>query len=791
MPSLSPIADSKPRRKYSGLGWILLPGVVMAAVLAVQSAEELREHADQRVAVLDELGRLETVATAQSALVWKALSRTNVEDVHGVMRLRSEESAGRTRIWAHLERLKELELEGAEVNARLGFPADMERMERLEFIASSFMGGVQSSFGQLNLSVERIQSRLNNWDMNFGALKEVLTEVREVNTQVAAAASAAASSVTRKAALVTLLAVALFVIRLGALARRKERDLQRARQGTLERSEARFRELVQQSSDLILVLEEDGAVRYATPTVDALRPAGTPDEMDSAQSTSASADLDPTPDVRSALGLSPSELLAQPGQEVALFDSKGRRHIFDVRARDLSDHPDIAGIVVNARDITERKQLEDQLRYEALHDPLTDLLNRRAFQESFEELDQDERARAAVLFVDLDGFKLVNDSYGHAAGDSLLQATAGRLGTCIGPGDVLARQGGDEFLVLLRSEPQSMATRILEALRSPFQVEGHAVFISASIGIADDLNELTPSVAVQRADIAMYAAKQAGKAQQLVFAEEMLSGAPEKIQLEADFRMALERREFQVYYQPKVGFASGRIESLEALVRWISPSRGFVGPDLFIPFAEDSGLVCELGAQVFEQACRDALKWQDERIIVAVNLSPVQFQNPGLVQEIQAVLEETGVDPSLIELEITESAVLGDLDNTVRMMAELKALGLRLAIDDFGTGYSNLSHLKHFDVDVLKIDQAFVRGGNPSSVETLSDRTIVEAVIGMAKAFGMHVVAEGVESEQHCEELRDLGADLGQGFFFSRPVDSAGIDALLLDERGEDQQLAA
>lgn len=309
------------------------------------------------------------------------------------------------------------------------------------------------------------------------------------------------------------------------------------------------------------------------------------------------------------------------------------------------------------------------------------------------------------------------------------------------------------------------------------------VFVSASIGVVSDLTGLNSDQAAQRADIAMYKAKDAGKAQAVHFAESMLAGAPERLQLEADFRKALERDEFKVYYQPKVSLETGLIKSLEALVRWEHPTRGLVGPDLFIPFAEESGLVSELGRLVLEKACMDAVRWQDRGLVVAVNLSPVQFRNPHLLREIKGALSDSGLDPRLLELEITESAVLGDVEKTIEMLAELKSLGIRLAIDDFGTGYSNLSHLKHFNVDVLKIDQAFVRGGNSDNPDNLSDAAIVEAVIGMAKAFDLHVVAEGVESAAHADQLLALGADLGQGYFFSKPVPCGAIDDLL-DQEG-------
>jgi len=448
---------------------------------------------------------------------------------------------------------------------------------------------------------------------------------------------------------------------------------------------------------------------------------------------------------------------------------------------------------LRARRERDRQAFEAQLSHQALHDPLTDLPNRRLYKQCFDGLANELPAARggagdapSVLFVDLDGFKRVNDTYGHQTGDQLLVTTAARIGACLSDGDLLARQGGDEFIVLTQRSGASLAAALLAILAPPFRLQGQDVYVSASIGVVDDVAGLTAEQAAQRADIAMYAAKQAGKARAVTFTEDMLDGAPKRLELEADFRKALERDEFFVVYQPKVGLKSGTTESLEALVRWEHPTRGLVGPDEFIPFAEETGLIADLGKIVLETACRDAVRWQDRNVVVAVNLSPAQFHNPNLIEEVRTSLFNSGLHPRHLELEITESAVLGDVHQTIAVIDGLKALGVRMAIDDFGTGYSNLAHLKHFNVDVLKIDQAFVRGGSgpQSSPDHLCDGAIVEAVIGMARAFDLAVVAEGVETVCHADELRDLGAHTGQGYYFSKPVNSAGIDAFLAAEAG-------
>jgi diguanylate cyclase len=282
---------------------------------------------------------------------------------------------------------------------------------------------------------------------------------------------------------------------------------------------------------------------------------------------------------------------------------------------------------------------------------------------------------------------------------------------------------------------------------------------------------------VRQAGIAMYQAKREVK--ELLFFETVMGEeAPERLRLESDMRRGIEQNEFTVYYQPKVDLQSGRIVSLEALVRWQHPQRGFVSPGKFIPFAEETGLIEPLGKIVLETACREAVKWQPkngEPIVVAVNLSAIQFRNPNLVEEVHETLLRTGLPPQALELEITESAVLGDVNATIATLEQLKALGIRLAIDDFGTGYSNLGHLRKFPVDVLKIDQSFVRG----MTGALDDTPLVEAVISLAKALELHVVAEGVETAQQMEQLKDLGCDLGQGYYFAKPLPNGAISEML------------
>ena len=775
-----PSSDIPTSKGRPWLAWVSLGIVALATFALVTSSIAIRNHAEQRRNILTLLADIETMATAQSTIVWRAMTLKMAEDQHGFIRLRGEEQSGRTEIYERLATLKELEDQGQHGNERLGITSPAESLRELEAATNSFLGGIQGVFGQMTLDVHRVRDRLRYWDMNFGTFCDALYKVKQQDEEIAQAAASLAHRATTGAAIMTLVATGFAVLQISRMRSRQARELQAQRFRTLSSSEARFRALVQYSNDLIFVTDKDGRLQYAspsaeifTPSLPAIQPYINEGFLHEHENSSVTIDQ--------VFGQPTVALLQSSTTEIAV-PIHSNPQTFDVHTSDLTDNPHVRGLVFNAHNITERKSLEQQLRHQATHDPLTGLPNRRGFLQRFEALDSTTRRGASVCFLDLDGFKLVNDSYGHAVGDQLLVVAASRIAGCLGEQDVLARQGGDEFLALLHGDPSQSVQRILKALTPPFVMDGKEVFVSASVGVVKQIGKLTAEEVTQRADIAMYAAKEAGKAQASFFEESMLGGAAERLQLESDFRKALERREFTVVYQPKVSLNNQRTESLEALVRWQHPTRGYVRPDEFIPFAEESGLIAELGQQVLEQACRDAVRWQERGVIVAVNLSPIQFRNPDLAADIGRVLAETGLDPQHLELEITESAVLGDVNNTIRMLNELKSLGIRLAIDDFGTGYSNLSHLKHFNVDVLKIDQAFVRGGNPGSVDQLSDAEIVKAVIGMAKAFGLHVVAEGVESESHVEELHALGADLGQGYYFSKPVSGEAIDELLARE---------
>jgi diguanylate cyclase (GGDEF)-like protein/PAS domain S-box-containing protein len=440
----------------------------------------------------------------------------------------------------------------------------------------------------------------------------------------------------------------------------------------------------------------------------------------------------------------------------------------------------LIGVTVSGRDIAERKALEQQLVHQAFHDPLTSLPNRALFMNRISHaLARTTRGTEAVgvLFLDLDRFKVINDSLGHHAGDRLLAEVSGRLRECVRPGDTVARLGGDEFAVLLEdiegvNEATQVAERIAVALDAAFICEGREVFVTTSVGIAFSHAGLTsPEELVRDADIAMYHAKSKGKARYEIFDDRAQASAIDRLDLEIDLRAAMSKQEFRLHYQPVVDLATGRIVEIEALIRWEHRDRGLLPPSDFITLSEETGLIVPIGMWVLEEACRQVHAWQsayetDPPLVLSVNLSARQFQQPSLVSDIAWLLQQTGLRPDCLKLEITESVVMHDAPATLARLYALKELGVKLAIDDFGTGYSSLSYLKRFPIDVLKIDQGFVRGLGGDA----DDTAIVRAIITVAKNLNLSVTAEGIETAEQVTLLRELGCDRGQGYYFARPL---------------------
>jgi diguanylate cyclase (GGDEF)-like protein/PAS domain S-box-containing protein len=445
-------------------------------------------------------------------------------------------------------------------------------------------------------------------------------------------------------------------------------------------------------------------------------------------------------------------------------------------------------VVFVGRDITERKVLEEQLAHQALHDPLTDLPNRTLFTDRLRQALARTKRRErslAVMFMDLDNFKVINDSLGHKMGDRLLVAATKRIRTVLRPEDTVARLGGDEFVFLLEDTDLDgaivVAERILEKLRVPFSFGGRELFVTASVGITagDGDGKRAPDL-LRDADLAMYRAKRSGKGRYAVFEETMNAQALERLELEHGLRRAVERNELVVHYQPKVSLATGKIVSIEALVRWEHPERGLLLPEQFVPVAEETGLIVPIGEAVLEEACRQAKEWLELRPsdppAICVNLSARQFREPGLTESVARIIEGTKLEPKSLFLEVTESTAMRDVLATAATLEEIQDLGVRTILDDFGTGYSSLLYLERFPVDYIKIDRSFVGGlGQYSGAEML-----VSAIINLAHTLGLKVIAEGVETEEQCERLRSMSCDLAQGHLFSEPLTAKGVADLLV-----------
>lgn len=589
------------------------------------------------------------------------------------------------------------------------------------------------------------------------------------------------------AILILSFVLASVVVLLSYLSVRKDYAERKRAEQEARHSEERLSALLRNTSDIIAVVSTEGELKYISPALDRIL-GFSPQEV---LNTSFLNLLNPNTKEEALQYL--HDVMKQPHGEQRvewqLQSRDGKWHTSEAYLTNLVEEPSVGGILISLRDITERIDFQEQLEYQAYHDPLTKLPNRACFMDRLQQgivRCKRQKTELAVAFIDLDNFKVINDSMGHEAGDILLKAIAERLQGAVRQGDTVARLGGDEFTILLEDiqcaeDATLIADRIQESLVTPIQIAGRELFGSASVGIAlcRDGN-IDPEELMRDADTAMYHAKTNGKAGYALFHPRMNIQVVERLELEHALRAALDNQEFHLVYQPIMALQSQKMQEVEALLRWKHPDLGLVSPAKFIPVAEETGLIIPIGKWVLGEACRQAKMWEQENpeagdLVMGVNVSTKQLQQADFVPMVLNTLEETGLNPRRLKLEITESLMMADMEDSVSKLDLLKRRGIHVAMDDFGTGYASMAYLSNLPIDTLKIDRSFIQRLDQKA-EHLA---VVGAIISLAQSLGIVVTSEGIETPEQLNSLLGMGVPLGQGYLFSKPLTNEDLMAYL------------
>jgi diguanylate cyclase (GGDEF)-like protein/PAS domain S-box-containing protein len=736
--------------------WATAAAVLLLTSGSLAGVVKLRQQADVARSEQLALERLRSLTNEQSSLEWQAVaSRGAAGEVARAVRSRGL--------------AMDAELKGLE---SLGRPPDRALREAVTAHEAALQAEIDL------LARQRFQDALeigqNRVDPSLDRLYRVLE--RHVNTSADRAQATAFRATAATALLVAL--SALFIVVLTRAFQRTRRKLATADERAQIQSERWFRTLVQNASELITVVDEDTRVVYVTDAVVPLL-GYTPDEI-RGRRLFEFAHPDDADALREAAAGSPISRI-----ECRL---RTRDDAWVVLEWARGSLPDDAGCILTGRDISDRKRLEGELRHLAFHDALTGLANRALFEDrlthALERLSR-RGGGLAVLFVDLDDFKTVNDSLGHAAGDELLTEVGERLRGSLRGADTAARLGGDEFAILLEDVGSTgaalgAARRVLDTLDPPFRLAGRDLTVAASVGVAPALSGgETMAELMRNADLAMYEAKRRGGAQSRLFETALHESAVTRLELGGELQRAVEEEQFELHFQPIVDLENGTIAGAEALIRWRHPERGLLHPGDFLPLAEETGLIVPMGRWVLEEATRTLRRWETDypevQLYLSANVSMRQLYDPGIVDAVRDALNDAGVGADRLVVEITESFLADESEAPRDRLQRLRALGVRLAVDDFGTGYSALSYLQRFPIDVLKIDRSFVEHARRTSASA----NLVRSIVQLGQSLHLHIVAEGIEDAEQARLLHDMGVRSGQGYHFARPLPPERFAALL------------